>query len=86
MTCRNMNVLVVVGKVLEQNLERHHVRTKEHWVGFHWEEFQAFRTFFLTCTCGWKAPVRVMNDGFNAYFLNNLWEVHLGAGAERRQF
>ena len=81
MTCRNMNVLSVVGKVLEQNLERHHMCTKEHWVGFHWEEFQAFRTFFLTCSCGWKTPVKVMHDGFNAYFLHNLWEVHLGERA-----
>lgn len=77
MTCRNTNALIAVGKVLERNLEKLHVRTKQHWVGFHWEEFQEFRTFFLTCSCGWKAPVRVMNDGFNAYFLHNLWEVHL---------
>ena len=72
-----MNALSVVGKVPDQNLEKLHVRTKEHGVGFHWEEFQSFRTFYLTCTCGWKAPVRVFNDGFNAYFLHNLWEVHL---------
>ena len=75
--CRTMSALNVVGKVLDLNLEKPHVRTKEHWIGFHWEEFQAFRTFYLTCTCGWKEPVRVFNDGFNAYFLHNLWEVHL---------
>jgi hypothetical protein len=84
MTCRNMNVLSVVGKVQERNLERRHVRTKQHLVGFHWEEFQEFRTFYLTCSCGWKAPVRVMNDGFNAYFLHNLLETHLRAGVEIR--
>ena len=83
MTCRNMNALSAVGKVREQNLERHHVRTKEHWVGFHWEEFQDFRTFFLTCSCGWKAPVKVRDDAFNAYFLHNLWEMHLRAGVVR---
>lgn len=79
MTCRDLNVLSVGGKVLEQKLERHHVRTEGHWVGFHWEEFQAFRTFFLTCSCGWKAPVKVMHDGFYAYFLHNLWESHVGS-------
>ena len=84
MTCRNMSALSAVGKVLERNLERHHVRTKQHLVGFHWEEFQEFRTFYLTCSCGWKAPVRVMNDGFNAYFLHNLLETHLRAGVETR--
>jgi hypothetical protein len=84
MTCRNTNALNVAGKVLEQNLERHHVRTKEHWVGFHWEEFQAFRTFFLTCSCGWEAPVKVMNDGFYAYLLHNMWNAHLGARVETR--
>jgi hypothetical protein len=82
--CLNMNVLIVIGKVLDQNLEKLHVRTKEHWVGFHWEEFQAFRTFYLTCSCGWKAPVKVMNDGFNAYFLHNLWQVHVGANEDDR--
>ena len=82
--CLNMNALIAIGKVPDQNLEKLHVRTKEHWVGFHWEEFQAFRTFYLTCSCGWKAPVTVMNDGFNAYFLYHLWEVHLGERVERR--
>lgn len=82
--CLNMNALSVVGKALDQNLEKLHVRTKEHWVGFHWEEFQAFRTFYLTCSCGWKAPVKVMNDGFNAYYLHNLWEAHVGAKIEIR--
>ena len=77
-----MSALLVDGKVLEQNLERHHVRTKQHLVGFHWEEFQEFRTFFLTCSCGWKTPVRVMDYGFNAYFLHNLLEVHLKTEVE----
>ncbi len=31
--CRNMNALNAVGKVLDPNLEKLHVRTKEHWVG-----------------------------------------------------
>ncbi len=79
-----MNALSAVGKVLDLNLEKLHVRTKQHWVGFHWEEFQAFRTFYLTCSCGWKAPVRVFNDGFNAYFLHNMLETHIQAGVETR--
>ncbi len=77
-----MNALSVVGKVLDLNLEKLHVRTKEHWLGFHWEEFQAFRTFYLTCTCGWKAPVKVMSDGFYAYLLHNMWKAHLGEKVE----
>jgi hypothetical protein len=72
-----MNALNAVGRVLDPSLEKLHVRTKEHWLGFHWEEFQAFRTFYLTCTCGWKAPVKVMSDGFYAYYLHNLWEHHV---------
>jgi hypothetical protein len=84
MTCRDMNVLNAIGKVQERNLERHQVHTKQHLVGFHWEEFQEFRTFFLTCSCGWKAPVRVFNDGFNAYFLHNMLETHIQAGVETR--
>ena len=84
MTCRNMNASNAIGKVQERNLERHHVRTKQHLVGFHWEEYQEFRTFFLTCSCGWKTPVRVMEYGFNAYFLHNLLEVHLKTEVEIR--
>ena len=79
MTCRNMSKLSVVGRVLEQNLERHHVHTKENRVRFHWEEFQAFLTFYLTCGCGWKAPIKVMDDAFNAFFLHNLWDVQIEA-------
>jgi hypothetical protein len=79
-----MHALNADGKVLDLNLEKLHVRTKEHWIGFHWEGFQVFRTFYLTCSCGWKAPVKVMSDGFNAYFLHNLWEVHLEARVDAR--
>ena len=82
--CLDMNALNAVGRVLDQKLGNLHVRSKEHWVGFHWEEYQAFRTFYLTCSCGWKAPVKVMNDGFNAYFLHNLLETHIQAGVETR--
>jgi hypothetical protein len=82
MACLNTNALNAIGKVLDLNLEKLHVRTKQHLVGFHWEEFQAFRTFYLTCSCGWKAPVTVMNDGFNAYFLRHLWEAHVGVSKE----
>jgi hypothetical protein len=82
--CLNMNASNAVGKVLDQNSEKLQVRTKEHLVGFHWEEFQAFRTFYLTCSCGWKAPVRVFNDGFNAYFLHNMLETHIQEGVETR--
>ena len=79
-----MNALSVGGRVLDQNLEKLYVRTEEHWVGFHWEEFQVFRTFYLTCSCGWKVPVRVFNDGFNAYFLHSLFEGHLRAKVDPR--
>ena len=79
-----MNVSNAVGKVLDQNLERRHVRTKEHCFGFHWEEFQDFRTFFLTCSCGWKAPVKVMHDGFYAYLFHNMWDAHLEEKVETR--
>ena len=79
-----MNVLSVGGKAREQNLERHHVHIKAHLVGFHWEEFQDFRTFFLTCSCGWEAPVKVMHDGFYAYLLHYMWETHLEARLETR--
>ena len=84
MTCRNMSALIAVGKVQVRNLGMLHVQSKKHWGDFMCEEFEEFRTFYMTCTCGWKAPVKVMNDGFNAYFLHNLWEAHLRAKVETR--
>ena len=50
--CLNMSALNVGGRVLDLNSEKLHVRTKEHWVGFQWEEFQAFRTFLVSLLQG----------------------------------
>ena len=78
MTCRNMNALNAIGKVQERKLERHHVRTKQHWGDFACEEFEEFRTFYMTCICGWKTPVKIMDGGFHTYYLRYLWEAHVG--------
>ena len=77
--CRNMNVLNAIGKVLDQNLGKLRVQTKNHWGDFTCEEFQEFRTFYMTCICGWRTPVKIMEGGFRSYYLHNLWEAHVGA-------
>ena len=79
-----MNALSVVGKVQERNLEGHQVQNKKHWGDFTCEEFQEFRTFFMTCTCGWKTPVKIVEGSFRGYYLQNLWEMHLGPTKQTR--
>jgi hypothetical protein len=74
-----MNALNVIGKVLDQNLEKLHVQTKKHLGDFSCEEFEEFRTFYMTCICGWRTPVKIMEGGFRSYYLHNLWEAHVGA-------
>ena len=78
MTCRSMNALNVVGKVLEQNSGKLYVQSKKHWGDFTCEEFEEFRTFYMSCICGWKAPVKIMEGEFRTYYLHNLWEAHVG--------
>jgi hypothetical protein len=72
-----MNVLIAVGRVLDQNLEKVHVQIKKHWGDFSCEEFEEFRTFYMTCTCGWRTPVKIMQGRFRAYYLRNLWNEHV---------
>jgi hypothetical protein len=77
-----MNALIAVGRVLDQNSGKLHVQIKKHKGDFTCEEFEEFRTFYLTCECGWKKPVKFMESGFRAYYLHNLWEEHVGSKVE----
>jgi hypothetical protein len=42
----------------------------------------SFRTFYMTCLCGWKAPVKILSGRFSAYYLENIWISHIGKGGE----
>ena len=75
-TCRTMNAPSVIGKVLRRKLRKIHVPIKQHRENFTCEEFQEFRTFFMTCTCGWRTPIKIMEGRFLSYYLQNLWESH----------
>ena len=77
-----MNALSVAGKVLKQKLGKLYVQSKKHWGDFTCEEFADFRTFYMTCTCGWKAPVKIIEGGFRTYYVHNLWEAHAGSKVE----
>ena len=37
----------------------------------------AFRTFYMTCLCGWSCPIKMVSGGFNSYYLQNIWLSHL---------
>jgi hypothetical protein len=57
---------------------------EKHWGGFTWEEFEEFYTFYVTCICGWKVPVKITEGHFRSYYLHNLWETHVRAKVEFR--
>ena len=77
-----MSALIAVGKVQVRNLGMLHVQSKKHWGDFTCEEFEEFRTFYMSCICGWRTPVKIMEGGFRTYYLHNLWEAHLRAKVE----
>ena len=53
------------------------VETKEHLGDFTCVENGAFRTFYMTCKCGWSSPVKILAGGFSSYYLHNLWLGHV---------
>jgi hypothetical protein len=54
------------------------METIEHQGDFICVENEAFRTFFMTCKCGWSSPVKILAEGFSSYYLHNMWLWHLG--------
>jgi hypothetical protein len=49
-----------------------------HQGDFKCVEEGSFRTFYMTCLCGWKSPVKILSGGFNSYYLENIWLSHIG--------
>jgi hypothetical protein len=53
------------------------METKEHIGDFTCIENGAFRTFYMTCKCGWSSPVKVLTGGISSYYLHNMWLAHV---------
>ncbi len=53
------------------------METIEHQGDFTCVEDGAFRTFYMTCSCGWSKPLKLNVIGLSSYFLNNIWLEHL---------
>jgi hypothetical protein len=50
---------------------------KEHYGDFACIENGAFRTFYMTCKCGWSSLVKILTGGFSSYYLKNMWLTHI---------
>ena len=72
-----MYALSVIGKVLRQKFGELRVLTKRHRGDFSCEEFEQFRTFYMTCSCGWRTPLKILNEGYRGYYLQQVWEEHI---------
>ena len=53
------------------------METIEHEGDFTCVENGAFRTFYMTCLCGWSSAVKVLTGGFSSYYLHNMWLLHV---------
>jgi hypothetical protein len=49
---------------------------KEHWGDLDCEELGDFRTFYMTCICGWKSELKMINSSVDSYQFQEKWRQH----------
>lgn len=54
-----------------------YMESSRHQGDFACVEEGAFRTFYMTCLCGWSCPIKMVSGGINTYYLQNIWLSHL---------
>ena len=57
------------------------MKNKEAEVSNHWgdldcEELGDFRTFYMTCICGWKSELKMINGTVDSYQFQEKWRQH----------
>ena len=57
------------------------MKNKEAEVSSHWgnldcEELGDFRTFYMTCICGWKSELRMIYNTIDSYQFQEKWRQH----------
>jgi hypothetical protein len=53
------------------------MKAKEHIGDFTYTGAGAFRTFYMSCQCGWKSQIKFFSGGFLSYYLHYMWLKHL---------
>jgi len=48
----------------------------EHWGDLEFDAHGDFRTFYMTCICGWKSELRMTNESFDSYQFQEKWRQH----------
>jgi hypothetical protein len=48
----------------------------EHYVDVDCIEVGDFRTFYMTCSCGWLSELKYFNNSFDSYYLQEKWRQH----------
>ena len=54
-----------------------------HCGDFEVEEKGVFRTYFMTCKCGWKIRVNPEGLGVSKYQLDSIWNSHIHKSGQK---
>ena len=52
------------------------MKTQKHRGDLDCEELGDFRTFFMTCICGWKSELKMINSAIDSYQFQEKWRQH----------
>lgn len=52
-------------------------RLKKHFGDLICDEKGDFRTFYMTCICGWKSELRMINESVDSYQFQEKWRAHI---------
>ena len=52
------------------------MKNQSHWGDLDCKELGDFRTFYMTCICGWKSELKMMNDSVDSYYFQEKWRIH----------
>ena len=48
----------------------------DHWGYLDSDELGHFRTFYMTCICGWKSELKIVNGTVDSYQFQEQWRKH----------
>lgn len=52
------------------------INSLDHLGDLDCEELGDFRTFYMTCICGWKSELKMINSTVDSYQFQEKWRQH----------
>ena len=52
------------------------MNNQPHWGDLDYEDHGDFCTFYMTCICGWKSELRMINNSVDSYYFQEKWRKH----------